>query len=155
MHGSIRNRLEDLLAAKAPAAGDKGLAQHLAACTECASEVRTMRSQKEMLELLRTPEEIEPAPGFYARVLQRIEDSPVRSIWLVLVESPFGKGLAFASLTLAIVLGSYVVTAEARDGHLQMNRMVVAQDVHFDAPVTGDQDQQRDAVLENIAAHQR
>jgi hypothetical protein len=107
-----------------------------------------------MLRVLRPPDEVEPAPGFYARVLQRIEDYPVRSIWLAFAESSIGKGLAFASLTVALVLGGYVITEEARDGHISGAR-VVAQGVHFDAPVTGDVDQQRDAVLENIAAHQR
>jgi hypothetical protein len=107
-----------------------------------------------MLKLLRPPEELEPAPGFYARVLQRIEECPVRSIWLAFAESPIGKGLAFASLTVAVVLGCYVITEEARDGHIG-GTGIVAQGMHFDAPVTGDVDQQRDAVLENIAAHQR
>jgi hypothetical protein len=111
-----------------------------------------MRTQAEMLQTLRPAEEVEPAPGFYARVLQRIEERGNRSIWSVFSDSPFGRRLAYASLTIAILLGSYVVTQESRDGHLRGANMV-AQDMHYDAPVVGDQAQQRDATLENFAAH--
>lgn len=90
--------------------------------------------------------------GFYARVLQRIEERGDRSIWSVFIDSPFGRRLAYASLTIAIVLGSYVVTQESRDGHLRGANMM-AQEMHYDAPVVGDQSQQRDAVLENFATH--
>jgi hypothetical protein len=111
-----------------------------------------MKAQAAMLKDLRPKEEVEPAAGFYARVLQRIEERGDRSIWSVLIDSPFGRRLAYASLTIAILLGSYVVTQESRDGHLHSLNMV-AQDMHYDAPVVGDQAQQRDATLENFAAH--
>lgn len=152
MHRSIRDRLEDLLGADLPAGGRTGLKEHLASCTECSAELTAMKTQSEMLRNLCAPEEAEPAPGFYARVLQRIEERGDRSIWSVLIDSPFGKRLAYVSLTVAIVLGSYVVAQESRDGHLRSEN-VVAQGMHYDAPVVGDQAQQRDAVLENFATH--
>jgi hypothetical protein len=111
-----------------------------------------MKAQAELLKTLRAPEEMEPTPGFYARVLQRIEDCTKDSIWATLI-SPFGKRLAYASLTIALLLGTYVVAQESRDGHLGAER-TIAQDFHYDAPVTGSQAQQRDAVLINFAAHQ-
>ncbi|MBV8552465.1 MAG: hypothetical protein JOY54_14275 [Acidobacteriaceae bacterium] len=110
-----------------------------------------MRAQTAMLRSLRSPEEVEPAAGFYARVMQRIEERAKDSIWAVFVYSPFGKRLAYASLTIAVVLGSYVVAQETRDGHL-LGENMVAQDVHV--PVVGDQAQQRDAVLQNFAVRQ-
>ncbi len=42
---------------------------------------------------------MEPAAGFYARVMQRIEEKAQDSIWAVFVYSPFGKRLAFGSLS--------------------------------------------------------
>jgi len=105
-----------------------------------------------MLRSLRAPENAEPAPGFYARVLQQIEERTGNSIWSVFVYSPFGKRLLYGSLTLALMLGTYVITQESRDGHLGGER-IVAQEFHYDAPVVGDQAQQRDAVLVNFAAH--
>lgn len=47
---------------------------------------------------------IEPAPGFYARVLARIEAQTLPpSIWNFFLE-PFGMRLVYASLTLAVLL---------------------------------------------------
>ena len=112
-----------------------------------------MKAQSELLHSLRVPEEIEPAAGFYARVLQRIEERAKESIWAGFIYSPFGKRLAYASLTIAVMLGTYVITQETRDGHLG-GQTVVAQDFHDDALVAGSQAQQRDAVLVNFASHQ-
>ncbi|MBV8811552.1 MAG: hypothetical protein JO033_23035 [Acidobacteriaceae bacterium] len=113
-----------------------------------------MQSQGVLLRSLRASEELEPPPGFYARVMQRIEEAGVRSVWTAFAESRFGVRLAYASLTIAIILGSYVVSAERRDGHLR-GQTIVAQDVDYAAPVTGDLAHQRDAVLENIALRQQ
>jgi hypothetical protein len=109
-----------------------------------------MKTQAEMLRSLRAPEEVEPAAGFYARVLQRIEEQTIESIWAVFVNSPIGNRLVYASLTLALVLGSYVIAQESRDGEYHKSR-VVAQNVQFDA-VFGDSQQQRDAVLVNFVS---
>lgn len=152
MHRSIRDRLEDLLRAESSVGSHKALNEHLASCGECAAELAAMQRQTALLKSLRPPEDVEPAAGFYARVLQRIEERANRSIWSVFTDSPFGRRLAYASLTIAVLLGSYVVSQESRDGHLRSVNMV-AQDVHYDAPVVGDQAQQRDATLENFAAH--
>lgn len=152
MHGSIRDRLEDLLGADSQVRNPAEPAGHLASCAECSTELSAMKTQARMLRSLRARDEAEPAPGFYARVLQRIEERGERSIWMALVDSPFGKRLVFASLTLALLLGSYVVVQESRDGHLR-SESIVAQEIHYDAPVVGDRAQQRDAVLENFAEH--
>ncbi len=154
MHESIRRRLEELLSAGSSSGGQGSPDGHLASCRECSSEVAAMQSQAVLLRSLRAPEDAEPSPGFYARVIQRIEEAGVRSVWTVFAESTFGARLAYASLTIAIILGSYVVSAEHRDGHLG-GETTVAQDVDYAAPVTGDRAHQRDAVLENIALRQQ
>jgi anti-sigma factor RsiW len=150
MHGFIRNRLEDLLSAERPVAGSEDQTDHIASCSECASELEMFKSQSQMLRTLRASEELEPAPGFYARVLQRIEARAKESIWASLIYSPVSSRIAYASLTLALVAGSYFIAAETRDGHLG-NRIVAR--AHYDAPVTGSVAEQRDAVLENFASH--
>ncbi len=111
-----------------------------------------MKAQADLLQVLRAPEEVEPLPGFYARVLQRIEERAKHSIWSVFIYSPFGKRLVFASLTVAVALGTYVITEESREARLGAAG-IVAQGVHEDALVEGNQAQQRDAVLENFAVH--
>jgi hypothetical protein len=118
------------------------------------AELEDFRKHAELLRSLKAPEEVEPSPGFYARVLQRIEQGAKKSIWWVFVYSPVGKRLAYVSLATALVLGSYVVAQESRDGSLHMgNAPMVAQSNHYDAPVVGSADQQREAVLENFASH--
>lgn len=151
MHGSIRDRLEELLGAR-QAAEDEVPAKHLSHCTACSREVEAMKAQAELIRSLRAPEEMEPAPGFYARVLQRIEERARESIWAVFVDSPFGKRLTYSSLLVAVLLGTYVIAQEKYDGHLGESP-ILAQTLHQDPLVAGSAAQQRDAVLENFAAH--
>ena len=101
MHGVVRNRLEDLLRADR----SKPLPEHLASCAECLSELNLMKSQSMQLAALRAAEVLEPSPGFYARVLQRIEESEYDSFWAFFVDSTFSKRLAAASLTIAAGAG--------------------------------------------------
>ncbi len=149
MHGPIQDKLEDLLRSKAPEAE---LGSHLDACSECRSELGLMKQQSELLQLLRTPEELEPAPGFYARVLQRIEENRVYSMWSVLTDGPLGKWLAYGSLAVALGVGSWVVITEREDGHIG-SEPVIAQQSPNNAPVAGDQAHQRDVVLVNLATY--
>jgi anti-sigma factor RsiW len=161
MHGFIRDQLEDLLtadpcAAQLPAkeSNVREVEAHLKSCAECSPEFASMKAQSALMRTLRAPEqEIEPRAGFYARVMQRIEERTKDSIWSVFVDSPFGKRLAYTSLAIAALFGSYVVTLEARDGHLGGQNMV-AQQLNGDAPCFGSQEQQRDAVLVNFASSQ-
>ncbi|MBV8069546.1 MAG: hypothetical protein JO270_06540 [Acidobacteriaceae bacterium] len=150
MHGSVRNGLEFLLTGKGDCPKAK---QHLVLCESCSVELGTMRAQAALLQTLRAPRELEPSAGFYARVMQRIEERARDSMWAVFIYSPFGKRLAYASLMIAVVLGSYVLTEEGLDGHL-LGENIVAQQLHDDPLVVGDQAQQRDAVLQNFAVHQ-
>jgi hypothetical protein len=114
-----------------------------------------MKQQADLLRSL-AADEMEPFVGFYGRVLQRIEERAKDSIWAVFVDSPFGKRIMFASLALAMLLCTYVVAQESRDGHLGGDP-IIAQDVNLggDEPVNGSRSQQRDAVLVNFASYQQ
>jgi hypothetical protein len=153
MHGSIRDRLEDLLAAEGSAGKDQGLIKHLSSCVECSSELGAMKAQSQLLHSLRAPEELEPAAGFYARVRQRIEDSTRDSIWTGFIYSPFARRLTYVSLAATLLLGSYVISQEDGDGDLTAEQTVIQQ-FHEDPPIAGSLQQQRDAVLVNFVSHQ-
>ena len=56
--------------------------------------------------------EIEPRPGFYARVLERIEAQTPASVFTLFFDSLFGRRLAMVSLALALFLGVYVISSE-------------------------------------------
>jgi len=109
MHREIRNHIEDVLA------GSKaGAPEHLSQCEECRSEVKTMQEQTALIRELRPPEGFAPdlRPGFYARVMERIEAEGPISIWNIFIESAFGRRIAVASLALALLVGVYLVTSE-------------------------------------------
>jgi len=112
MHREIREHVDDMLDGRraAPAAASR----HLNDCPECAEAIGGMREQTEWLRQLRAPAhlELEPRPGFYARVLQRIEAEGPVSIWNLFTESAFGRRIALASLALALLLGVYVISSE-------------------------------------------
>jgi predicted anti-sigma-YlaC factor YlaD len=149
MHGLIRDRLEELLRHQ-PQQLD--VIEHLASCSDCALELEAMKQQAALLQTLHTSDEMEPAPGFYARVLQRIEDGRVYSIWSVFTDSPSAKWLAYASLAIALLLGTWVIGVEREDGHLS-STPVIAGETNRDLPVAGDKAHQRDVVLVNFASY--
>ena len=71
-----------------------------------------MQVQAAWVRQLKPAQEVEPRPGFYARVLERIEAEGPASIWNLFVESAFGKRIAIASFSLALLLGIYLVSTE-------------------------------------------
>jgi hypothetical protein len=160
MHGPIRDGLEDLLASDRGGQVLSGqvLTGHLASCAECASELEAMKEQQVWLATLRAPE-LEPAAGFYARVIQRIEERGNCSFWSFFVDSAFSRRLAVASLTIVVALGSYLVTQETHERNIHgrptaTSFMAWNSDVHYDVPVMGSRSEQREAVLDNLAIHQ-
>ena len=154
MHRSIRDHLEYLLANRGLAARNRDVSAHLAECRECSMELSSMQAQTELFSTLRISEELDPAPGFYARVLQRIEERVQETMWGAFLVSPFAKRLTYASLALALMFGAYVVTQETHTGRLSRGPTVLAQNAHYDPPVIGSESEQRDAVLENFATHE-
>jgi len=110
MHREIKDHIEDVLAGSNPGAG----AQHLSQCEECRVEIQGMQDQTALIRELRAPEDFaaDLRPGFYARVMERIEAEGPISIWNIFIESAFGRRIAVASLALALLAGVYLVTSE-------------------------------------------
>ena len=73
-----------------------------------------MREQAAMLRQWRVTnaETVEPRPGFYARVLERIEAQTPSSVFTLFFDSLFGRRIAMASLAMALLLGVYVISSE-------------------------------------------
>ncbi len=106
MHRVIQDHLEQVLAESHV----RECESHLDQCEECRGEVQAMRQQARLLRELKV--EAEPRPGFYARVMERIEAQGPASIWNVFSDSPFGRRIAMASMALALLAGVYLVTSE-------------------------------------------
>ena len=114
MHRLIQDHLEEVLAESNPDGPDP-VAEHLAQCGECREEVSILRAHAAMLRTLRPPKtasELAPRPGFYARVMERIEAQRPIDIWQLFFDSTFGRRIAMFSMVLALIFSLYLVSSE-------------------------------------------
>ena len=157
MHQAIRDNLEEYLKGSARQV-PQAFHAHLVACEECASELRLLETQANMLRSLRSDADVGPSAGFYARVMERVEEQGRGSIWSVFLQPSFGRRLAIASATLVVLLGTYLVTSEVGDQSIAALPPAAATDsVKADAADAGAvrdslQQQRRDAVLVDLAS---
>ncbi len=112
MHQPIREHLETYLAGIEGLESTREVEDHLNSCEQCRKTLSAMRRQAEAIQTLRPSAEMDPQPGFYARVLDRIESQRVPSVWELFLEPAFGRRLAYASLTLILILGTLMFTGE-------------------------------------------
>jgi hypothetical protein len=110
MHEPVKEHIEAYLAGsdKLPVE----FMAHLKSCHTCREEADELKLQSELLKILRAPAEADPRPGFYARVVERIESQRQSSIWSLFLEPAFGRRLALASATLAVLMGLYLFSSE-------------------------------------------
>ena len=115
MHRIIRDHLEEVLTGLG-SAPEHPAGKHLTECAECRDAVAAMREQAAVLRQWRPAEveNAEPRPGFYARVLERIDAQAPGSVFALFFDSVFGRRIAMASLALALLLGVYVVSSEQK-----------------------------------------
>jgi len=115
MHRIIRDHLEEVLTGLG-SAPEHPAGKHLTECEECREAVADMREQAAILRQWRLANEeigeVDPRPGFYARVLERIETQGAGSVFTLFFDSLFGRRIAMASLALALLLGVYVISSE-------------------------------------------
>jgi anti-sigma factor RsiW len=148
MHQPIRKNLEEYLKGSLSEIPVE-FHQHLGECGSCAGELRRLEEQSQLLRSLHSATEALPRPGFYARVMERIEAQRPASVWSVFLDRKFGFRLAVASGMLAALLGGYLVTSEPAGPEIGTAPAVATA---APSPDTGDQ-QQRDAVLVDLASY--
>lgn len=119
MHKQVLEGLEDHLAGRAQAPLAQALAAHLGVCAECRELVGGMRKQADMLGVLKAGTELDPAPGFYARVMDRIEAQASLSFWSVFIEPLFMRRFMYAAAALMLVLGFAAATVNDGSGLMQ------------------------------------
>jgi len=113
MHDLLKEHLEGRLSGNLPAEQKQLLEEHLAGCAACQEEWKMLERSAGWLRQWRPPEEgLEPAPGFYARVMERIDHQREAPFWAMLVDPAFGRRLVFACLLLLAVVGAYVADLE-------------------------------------------
>ena len=111
MHEPVIQRLEEYLDGNGPF---PEVEEHLSKCPGCREELLAMQAQTALFRsAFRT--EAEPDPGFYARVMNRIETQVKPSVWSLFAESMFAKRLAYASATFLLLVGVVFVSATEPD----------------------------------------
>src|SRR5947209_6813225 len=114
MHAVVMESLEDYLAGTLNPAGKREFEAHLNVCDSCREEVAAMQEISLSFEALEAPEELEPAPGFYAQVRRHIGNRHAVPAFAGLfgLDLAFGRRLAFACLLTLAVLGTWLVSSE-------------------------------------------
>ena len=115
MHAVVMENLEEYLAGTLEPVDRREIEAHLSACENCREEMSEMQDVSQLFVSLRQEEEWQPSPGFYAGVVRRVQEPAVRPSFASLfsLDFVFGRRLAFASLVILAVLGTYLVTREA------------------------------------------
>ncbi len=92
----------------------KAFYEHLANCAACDAEVKEMSELAGLLPVLLTEAAPEPGAAFYSRVANTINEQHKKQSWgLFSLSELFFRRLAFASLMVLAMLGSYLVTRDA------------------------------------------
>lgn len=113
MHQPIQEGLEDYLSGRTETLQYRELEAHLAGCPTCREELAPLREHSLLLRALRAPDEVEPRPGFYARVIDRIEAQTRPSFWSEFLEPVFARRLMVSSALLLVLLGGYLFSTGA------------------------------------------
>jgi anti-sigma factor RsiW len=118
MDSLVRELLEEYLAGTLRGARKTQLETHLAKNPKAAVELEQYEQASALLAALRLPEDelVAPEPGFYARVMQCVEQQRESPFWMLFLEPLFIRRLAFASLMWFALMGTYVASFEAPSG---------------------------------------
>lgn len=152
MHKPTLEGLEAYLAGRSADPAAVALLAHIEGCAECRAMVGGMRAQAGMVRALKAEQGVEPAPGFYARVMERIEAQAAGSFWAVFLEPFFARRFMYASLALMMVMFLAAVSVNSElDVHYSVPMEMAAEVSLPDSSVFGGQDG-RDVVFVNLAS---
>ena len=151
MHPPAWEGLENYLAGKP----DANMLRHIEECQECRAEVTQLQEHAELFRALKPPADLEPPPGFYSRVMERIEAQRTTSIWSVFLEPLFARRLVYASAILTLLLGMFLFTSPKEDDVIvsSMPEQILAEESHPPAALV-DSEQDRNTVLVQLTTYQ-
>jgi predicted anti-sigma-YlaC factor YlaD len=154
MHRPVEDGLEDYLGGHAEPSRMKRFHEHVQKCADCRTELSAIESQARMVRSLKPGGEFEPAPGFYARVMGRIEAQSRESSWSLFLEPLVARQLMFASLCLLVLLASAAVSANIGTGHDSIAATPVSVFADEPLPAADGSDPQHDrtVVLTNLTS---
>jgi anti-sigma-K factor RskA len=153
MHQPIQDNLEDFLSGNLSEERRMAFERQLEQNREDRAAVDVMARQAAMLRALKV--EAEPSPGFYARVMERIESQRPISFWSMFLEPVFAKRLALAALALFVVLTGVALTTptENENSYAALpDHVLVLPDDTATQPRTMDMDHDRGVVLATVGS---
>ena len=154
MHRPVKEHLEEFLRAAGPPGDRPETDSHLRACQNCRAELEAMAVQARLVRELRSVEELEAAPGFYARVMLAVEVRESASVLHAFTDPHFGRRFIYACLATILILGSYLVyTERAAPPAAAAPVSFLATDVTTGAHVGTDQQRDREIVLVSLASY--
>jgi len=112
MHRSVEDHIEEFLEGRLAGVARESFEAHVTVCRQCHDLATQMHSHSVLLQCLSAPAELEPPPGFYARVMSRVEAESRPSFWSLLLDPIFGRRLVYASASLVILMGVFLLSTE-------------------------------------------
>ena len=112
MHRSVEDHIEEFLEGRLTGLARESFESHVTVCRQCHDLAVQMQSHSALLQCLSAPSELEPPPGFYARVMRRVESEARPSFWSLLLDPIFGRRLVYASASLVILMGVFLLATE-------------------------------------------
>lgn len=154
MQEPIRQRLEEYLSGMDPSSR-REYESLLARDQSARQEIDTMKEQAGLLRSLRAREEEElaPEPGFYARVMDRIESQRPLSVWEVFLQPVFARRLAYASLTLILVLGMLTARVRVEPAVMASSPEVILSERPVSRDLGLDRQHDREVVLVDLVSY--
>ncbi|HEY7388251.1 MAG TPA: zf-HC2 domain-containing protein [Bryobacteraceae bacterium] len=115
MHAAVLDRLEQYLSGTLSPADTREFEAHLNTCEACREEVHSMREVSECFTSLRPEQTLYPSSGFYAGIMQQVGRQTIRPTFTGLFSwrFAFGRRVAFASVAMLAILGSYLWVRES------------------------------------------
>ena len=113
-----------------------------------------MAEQARLMRRLRAEEDLEAAPGFYARVLSAVEARQKAPVLYAFTDPAFGRRLVYACLATVVILGSYLLYTEQAAPFGNPDPVgFFAASVAGDRHVGTDQQRDREVVLVSLASY--
>lgn len=147
MHEPVRSQLEEILQGRLEPGRRGELEAHLAQCEECVTELEEIRLYSSVIRTLHAPAAPEPRPGFYARVMERIETQARPSFWTLFLDPVFGQRLVYATGAMVLLMASFLLATSGETPQLAQTPVeIIVQPASAPAPASPDfgQDVQRD-----------
>ncbi len=111
MDSFLQERLEEYLAGRLSEQDLAEFERRLAADSAANEEITAFRATADLFAEFKvdTSEDMEPAPGFYYRVMEQVEAEQGESVWALFLQPFVMRRFAFAALMWLLMLGSVAV----------------------------------------------